>query len=113
MFFHYDLLSCNIFAVEVQSIIHLGCLFDFGMSLFAPIHYAYWLTSKLNDLMMEKIDELEKLGFDHNEEIAYEILRLEPVLLDHVINLNDGQTDPSSYMQQYVSKCKEYVGNNH
>lgn len=110
VFFHYDLLSGNIFAEEVQSIIHLGCLFDFGMSLFAPIHYAYWLTSKLNDLMMEKIDELEKLGFDHNEDMAYEILRLESVLLDHVINRNDGQTGPSSYMQQYVNKCKEFVG---
>ena len=108
VFFHYDLLSGNIFAEEVQSIIHLGCLFDFGMSLFTPIHYAYWLTIKLNDLSMEKIDDLEKLGFDHNEEMAYEILRLEPVLLMQVIMQNNKQTGPSSYMQQYVSKCKEY-----
>lgn len=107
--YHYDLFSGNIFAKESNNEIHLGCIIDFGMSLFAPLHFVQFQTRRLTDFQIENIDVCEVYGVDKNEINAYDILRIEPILMMNLYKYNDGKTDFISQTNAYINKCRDYI----
>jgi hypothetical protein len=107
--YHSDLFSQNVFAKEYDNEIYLGCIIDFGMSLFAPIHYVQYQTRRRADFQMENMDVCEVYGVDRNELNAYDILRIEPVLMMNLYKYNDGTTDFISQTNSYIDKCRDYI----
>lgn len=108
-FFHYDLLAGNVFAVERDGEIHIDTIIDFGLSMFAPLHYVEYMTRKYTDIPLESVDVAAKFGFDEDEIESYEILRIEPVVLLHALRQFDHTVDPYPYTQAYIDKCKDYI----
>jgi hypothetical protein len=102
VFFHYDLLSGNVFGEEDHDEIHLGCLFDFGMSLFAPLHLVQYQTRMYTDFLVEKMNVCETYAVEQNELAAYEILRIEPILFMNLLGYKEGALN-------YVNQCREYL----
>lgn len=107
--FHYDLLAGNVFAVERNGEVHIGSLIDFGLSMFAPLHYVEYLTRKYTDIPLESMDAAAKFRIEKDELESYEILRIEPVVLLHALKQFDHTVDSYQYTQAYINKCKDYI----
>jgi len=102
VFFHCDLFSANIMGVEKDGTVHISHIIDFGMSLFASECYSKYLTWKYTDFHVTPLDINKKYSVDPEELEAYDILRLEPILLANIFKIN-GLT------AQYVQKCEGYI----
>lgn len=107
--YHSDLFSQNVFAKEYNNEIHLGCIIDFGMSFFSPIHFAEYQTRRLTDFQIENIDICEVYGVDRNELNAYDILRIDSILMMNLYKYDDGKTNFISETNSYINKCRDYI----
>lgn len=107
--YHSDLFSQNVFAKEYNNEIHLGCIIDFGMSFFSPIHFAEYQTRRLTDFQIENIDVCEVYGVDRNELNAYDILRIDSILMMNLYKYDDGKTNFISETNSYINKCRDYI----
>ena len=107
--FHYDLFSQNVFGIEKEDGIHVGTIIDFGMSLFAPVHFVQYLTRKLTDFEMERIDVSQVYGVEQRELRAYDIIRIEPLLLLNLMGYVSTSMDYISETKKYINKCRQYI----
>jgi hypothetical protein len=105
--FHCDLFSANIMGCKDNDNgeIHISYIIDFGMSLFAPIGYSQYQTRRLTDFKIPQIDVNKLYGMKIDELNAYEILRLEPVLLMNIFKYSDCISRTS----EYIEKCQQYI----
>ena len=105
VFFHCDLFTANIMGVEKNGLVHISHIIDFGMSLFASKAFSHYITWKYTDFMIEPVDIGRKYGVSRNELEAYDILRIEPVLLAGIFKF-DGYDD---FISSFVQSCERYV----
>jgi len=109
VFFHCDLFSMNIMGAEKDGAVHISHIIDFGMSLFSSECYSQYFTWKYTDFRVTPLDISEKYGIDPEELEAYDILRLEPVLLATIFKINEADV----LTMQFIQKCEEYLSANH
>lgn len=103
--FHYDLFSMNVFGIISDGQITLGPIIDFGMSVFAPEHYVQYITRKFTDFQLPEMYVQTAYGISDSEIKAYDILRIEPILMMHMIQYRH-------YAQErgkYVKACSDYI----
>ena len=105
VFFHCDLFSANIMGVEKGNAVHISHIIDFGMSLFASECYSQYLTWKYTDFAVTPLDVCQKYGVAAEELEAYDIIRMEAVLLANIFKLNEAD----ALTAQFIQKCEEYV----
>jgi len=103
--FHCDLFSQNIMGVRRGGTVHIGHVIDFGMSIFAPRAYSHYLTWKYTDFAVTPIDIAKKYEIDQNELTAYDILRMEPVLLANIFKFYGYDV----FTQEFVQMCEHYL----
>jgi len=109
VFFHYDLFSANVIGIQNNSEVHIAAIIDFGMSLFAPIHYVQHQTRKYTDFKIKNYDICQIYDVSQQEFNSYEILRLEPVLLLNIMKYYSDSINYVSETEQYVKRCKEFL----
>jgi len=103
--YHCDLFSANVMGdVGVDGHLHLGAVIDFGMSLFAPLHYVQAMTKEYCDLY----PATETDGFSFQNQLPYQILRIEPLLMMKLYHYPDTEVA----VEQYLLKCRHFLNHN-
>jgi hypothetical protein len=104
--FHCDLFSGNVMGrMGEDKKIHINAIIDFGMSMFVPKTYSKYITSKYSDFNLRLIPNATDDNVPLSEMIAYDILRLEPLILMKYFQYND--TDKA--VAAYLTKCSEFI----
>jgi len=102
--FHCDLFSQNIMGTRKNGTVHISHVIDFGMSMFAPLVYSQYITWKFTDFAVTPIDICRKFGVTQEELIAYDILRIEPLVLAKIFEF-----DEYDIFTEYQQKCECYI----
>lgn len=103
--FHCDFFSANIMGACKDKTIQITNVIDFGMSMFAPKYYSHYITWKYTDFAVTPLDISSAYGISSSELAAYDILRIEPVLLANIFKF-DGY---EAFAAEFIQKCEWYV----
>ena len=102
VFYHCDLFSANVMGLpDEHELIHIHSIIDFGMSMFAPLQYVRNMTRRYCDLLQPASSEEEPFAYQD----AYQILRIEPLLLMKLFQYSDTECA----VDKHIQACIHYL----